>query len=206
MRHSETRTFRIVLIAWATLAILAVASDVFSRLPALAVQGAIAFEMLVFFCVLAISSRARRFLFSLNLKRLTWFHVWRVLPGAAFLYLHYVRHQLPWNFAVPGGYGDIVVGLTAWPASLLPAGNWKGRWTALLGWQVLGFLDLAGVVRAALLNGLRDPQSMRPLTQFPLSFLPAMLVALTFMAHIVAVVQIVRKLRERSNKQLAVSN
>jgi hypothetical protein len=39
---------------------------------------------------------------------------------------------------------------------------------------------------------------MRPLTHFPLSLLPAMLVALTFMAHIVAGAQIVRQLRNRS--------
>jgi hypothetical protein len=195
MTRSGAITFRIVLLAWASLAILAVASGVFTRLPAFAVQAAIAFQMLIFFCVLGVSSAARNFLFSLDLRRLTWFNVWRILPGTAFLYFYYVRHQLPWSFAVPGGYGDIAVGLAAWPASLLPAANWKGRWAALLGWHVLGFLDLASVVRAALMNGLRDPESMRPLTHFPLSFLPAMLVALTFMAHIVAAVQVARKAR-----------
>jgi hypothetical protein len=38
---------------------------------------------------------------------------------------------------------------------------------------------------------------MRPFTHCPLSLLPAMLVALTFMVHIVAMVQIVRRLRAR---------
>jgi len=199
MPGSESRTFRIVLTLWASVAVLAVVLGWFARWPAYAAQAAIALQMLIFLCVLAASRRAREYLFSLDVRRLTWFHAWRLLPGAAFLYLFYFHHQLPWSFAVPGGYGDMVIGLTAWPASMLPAAMWRRRWAALLVWHILGFADLAGVVRAALINGLRDPGSMRPLTQFPLSFLPAMLVALTFMAHIVAMVAIVRKTRQGGN-------
>jgi hypothetical protein len=90
------------------------------------------------------------------------------------------------------------VGLTALPASFFLTNPSKSKWVALLAWHVLAFADLAGVVRAALVNGRQDPESMRPLTHFPLSLMPAMLVSLTFMMHITAMVQIVRRLRAGS--------
>lgn len=198
MNDLHSRTVGWLLLIWALAAALAAALELFARLPVFAAQAAIALEMLAFFAVLILARGFREYLFSRDLRLLTAFQVWRVLPGAIFLYYFYALDRLPWSFAVPGGYGDIVVGLTALPASLLPASSWKGRWTALLIWHGLGFLDLAGAVRAALVNGLRNPDSMRPLTHFPLSLLPAMLVALTFMMHIVAMAQIVRRLRGRA--------
>lgn len=187
-----------LLVTWAVLAVTVVASGVLIRLPRFAAQGMIAAQMIIFFAVLVVAPGFRDYLFSRDLKSLTAFHAWRVIPGALFLYYFYQLHQLPWNFAVPGGYGDIAVAFTALPASELAASAWPGRWKALLAWQALAFLDLLGVVRAGLMNGLHNPESMRALTHFPLAFLPAMLVALTFMFHIVAVVQIVHRMRERS--------
>jgi hypothetical protein len=193
MSNSYSRTLRRLLLVWALLAAVVVALGLFARLPVFAAQGAIALQMLIFFAVLAFSPGFRGYLFSRDLRLLTAFHTWRIIPGAAFLYYFYVLHKLPWGFAVPGGYGDIVVGLTALPVSLLAASSWSGRWGALLAWHALGFIDLAGVVRAALVNGLHNPESMRPLTHFPLSLLPAMLVALTFMVHIIAAAQCARR-------------
>jgi hypothetical protein len=198
MSDLHSRILRRLLLLWALAAIVVVALGLFARLPVVAAQASIALQMLMFFAVLAFAPQFRNYLFSLDLRVLTAFHVWRVIPGALFLYYFYVLHQLPWNFAVPGGYGDILVGLTALPASLLPASSWRGRWGSLLAWHALGFLDLAGVVRAALFNGLHHPETMRSLTHFPLSLLPAMLVALTFMVHIVAIAQIVRRSRGRA--------
>jgi hypothetical protein len=187
-----------LLMIWITAAAAFVTSDAFAHLPVPMAQGAIAGQMLVFFAFFGFAPGFRNYLLARDLRRLTLFHLWRVLPGALFLYYYYSLHRLPWNFAVPGGYGDIVVAVTAPLAALLPASSWSGKWKALLGWHALGFLDLAGVVRAALVNGLHDPESMRVLTRFPLSSLPAILVALTFIMHIIAIGQIVRISRKHA--------
>lgn len=125
---------------------------------------------------------------------LTALHVWRVIPGTIFLY-YYVLRELPWSFAVPGGYGDILVGLTAIPASFLSRNFSRRNLPVLLVWQNLALLDLTIVVRAALVNALHNPESMRPLTHFPLSMLPAMLVPLTLMIHVISIAQIISRLK-----------
>jgi hypothetical protein len=190
-----------LLLYWVGLAIALVALDVFARLPVPMAQAAIAMQVLVFLTVLLFAPGIRDYLFTRDLRLLTLFHLWRILPGALFLYYYYSLHLLARSFAVPGGYGDIAVAITAPWASLLPASSWRGRWKALLLWQITGFLDLAGVVRAGLVNGRHNPESMRPLTHFPLSLLPAILVSLTFILHIMAVGQLGRRIR--TEKQLS---
>ena len=60
----------------------------------------------------AVSERLRSWAFSLDLARLTVFHMWRVIPGVAFLVL-YQHGKLPYGFAVPAGIGDILIAVTA---------------------------------------------------------------------------------------------
>ena len=202
MAGFPSRFLRYLVLLWSAAALTVAGTGLFTKLPVFAVQIAIALQMLVLLAVLALAPALREHLLSLNLRALTAFHVWRVLPGSLFLYDYYVLHQLPWSFAVPGGYGDILVALTAIPASWLAKGSGSSR-MLLLAWQSLAFFDLAGVVRAGLVNGLHNPESMRPLTHLPLSLLPAMLVPLTFMMHVIAVAQIGQGLRQASVRAVA---
>jgi hypothetical protein len=189
----ERRICFYTLLGWAVVAVIAVATHVFAYLPVAAAQAVIAAQMLIFLLVLLFAPGIREYLFTRDLRLLTLFHLWRALPGALFLYYYYSLHRLPWNFAVPGGYGDIVIAVTAPLAAQLPASASRLKSQVLLAWHVLGFLDLAGVVRAGLVNGRHNPEAMRALTHFPLSLLPAILVALTFVVHIIAIVQLARR-------------
>jgi hypothetical protein len=197
----ERRISLYVFCGWVTLAVIVVALGLLARLPVPVAQGIIAGQMLVFFVVLLLAPEVRDYLFTRDLRLLTLFHVWRIVPGALFLYYYYSLHLLPWSFAVPGGYGDIVVAVTAPLSALMVASSWPRRWKALLLWHFVGFLDLAGVVRAGFLHGRRNPESMRSLTHFPLSLLPAIMVSLTFILHIIAMGQLWRRIR-RVNSEI----
>jgi hypothetical protein len=60
---------------------------------------------------LAIIRPLRTWAFTVDLRYLIGFHVIRFV-GFYFLFL-YSRHELPYNFAVLGGWGDIIVALLA---------------------------------------------------------------------------------------------
>jgi hypothetical protein len=104
-----------------------------------------------------------------DLRALVLFHLTRFV-GVCFLILH-ARGRLPWAFAVPGGWGDIVVAVAAVLLVLLvrPEGPVGRR--AYLAWNVLGLLDILGVVVTAARLAFRDPASMQALLELPLSLL-----------------------------------
>ena len=124
----------------------------------------------------------RQFVRTVDLRALVLFHLTRFV-GFYFLVLH-ARGELPWAFAVPGGWGDILVAGTALLLVLLvrpdPA---RGR-RAYLVWNVLGFLDILGVVLTAARLAFRDPASMGALLELPLSLLLTFIVPVIVATHV----------------------
>jgi hypothetical protein len=116
--------------------------------------------------------------------------------GIYFLYLH-ARGQLPYAFAVPGGWGDITVASVA--AILLAAGG--PRTTVLrracIAWNVFGLIDILFVVVTAARLVLADPASMSPLLRLPLSLLPTFLVPLLIASHVVLGIRLAHSARAR---------
>jgi hypothetical protein len=178
------RTVRAVLLAWGTLALGASLLGVLGSLPPL-VFPLLIWSGPVAFLVLRARSRAfQAYLLGLDLRPLVLFHLVRALAGVGFLVLHQ-RGQLPGELALYAGWGDIAVGLTA-PLALLalpahtPA---RQRWVLL--WNVLGLLDILGVILSAqrLLLFSGTPDALAPLTRFPFSLLPLFIVPLVFITH-----------------------
>ena len=130
-----------------------------------------------------LSSIAERWLVGLHLTRFV---------GAYFLYL-YGQGQLPYAFAVPGGWGDIVVASLA--AILLVAGPPRYAWlrSAYIVWNVIGLADILFVVATAAWLGAADPESMAALLRLPLSLLPTFLVPLIIASHVVLGVRLARR-------------
>jgi hypothetical protein len=124
-----------------------------------------------------------RWLVALHLARFVGFY---------FLYL-YGRGELPYAFAVLGGWGDIVVASLA--AALLlwgPPRDVRRRW-AYAAWNVLGLADILFVVATAARLGLADPASMAALVRLPLSLLPTFLVPLIIASHVILGVRLGRR-------------
>jgi len=87
-------------------------------------------------------------------------------------------------FAVPGGWGDIIVaplalGLLGVAGELEPR-----RWFVGL-WNTLGLIDILFVVATASRLAIADPESMNALLHLPLSLLVTFLVPLIIADHVV---------------------
>jgi hypothetical protein len=123
---------------------------------------------------------------------------WLVAPhltryvGVYFLYLH-GQGRLPYSFAVPGGWGDIVAASLA--AGLLVLGPPRPGWRRVvyLAWNVFGLVDLIFVVLTAGRLGFEDPASMAELLELPLSLLPTFLVPILIASHLVLAVRLLRR-------------
>ena len=137
-----------------------------------------------------LSTRFRAWLLAIDARWLVGLHLTRFV-GAYFLYL-YGRGELPYAFAVPGGWGDIAVASLA--ALLLLSGSpaRAGRRAAYTLWNVLGLADILFVVVTAARLGAADPESMAALLRLPLSLLPTFLVPSIIASHVVLGVRLAR--------------
>jgi len=122
----------------------------------------------------------REWLADVDLRSVIAIHVTR-LVGIYFLML-YGRGLLPRQFAIPAGWGDIAVAVTAlcW---LVLARDPADHRTLLWIWNIAGSLDIAFVVATAARMAMADPDSMGPLSTLPLSLLPTFLVPLIIASH-----------------------
>lgn len=125
----------------------------------------------------------------LDLRALVLLHVTRFV-GFYFLVL-YERGVLPYAFAVPGGWGDIVTGALALVVCLIPMAA-AARLRAISIWNMVGFADILLVVLAAARLGLADPAQLWALGVLPLSLLPTFLVPLIIATHVIIFLRIQR--------------
>jgi hypothetical protein len=132
----------------------------------------------------------RSWLTSMRMRKLVALHVTRFV-GIYFLVL-YRRGELPYAFAVPGGWGDIVVAALALIIVLLVADLDRAR-ALVLAWNLLGFADILFVVATAARLGLTDPPSIAALLRLPLSLLPTFLVPIIIASHILIFVRVARR-------------
>jgi hypothetical protein len=146
----------------------------------------------VFGLAYLLSEEFRLFVLSLDLRVLTAAQTWRVL-GAVFLIL-WAQGALPGVFALPAGWGDVAIGVTA----PLVAWNWRRLFPGKIFviWNVLGILDLVVAVTLGVLSSatplgiLRGDVSSRLMGQFPLSLIPTFLVPLFVIFHLIALIRV----------------
>jgi hypothetical protein len=132
----------------------------------------------------------RQLVTTVDLRALVLLHVTRFV-GFYFLALH-ARGELPWTFAVPGGWGDNTVAATALLLVLLVRPDSSGGRRAYLAWNVLGLLDILGVVLTAVRLALADPGSMRALLRLPLSLLLTFVVPIIIATHVLMLARLTR--------------
>jgi hypothetical protein len=135
----------------------------------------------------------RGWLAGLNLRQLVALHLTR-FAGIYFLIL-YARGELPFAFAVPGGWGDIVIATGALTLVLLVP-DLAARRAWVLSWNLLGLLDILYVVATAFRLALANPDSMAAMLRLPLSLLPTFLVPLIIAGHVLLFWRL-RRERER---------
>ena len=139
------------------------------------------------------SSVFRGWALTVDIRGLVLVHASRFV-GVYFLVL-YSRGELPYAFAVPGGWGDIGVATTAVAVSAGARRSGPVGWASYFAWNVLGLLDILVVVATAGRLGMAVPGSMTALTRLPLSLLPTFLVPIIIVTHIVIFVRLLASLR-----------
>lgn len=173
------RTFILALALWFTIFLVIGASGAVAKLQPPFPQIILAVLVLLLLAAYVFWKSLRDWLKSIPLESLVALHLVRFV-GAYFLWLH-VRGELPHDFAVPAGWGDIAV---ACLAGLLLITRPSGR-TPYLIWNALGLADILFVVIMAARLAMADPSSMAALLRLPLSLLPTFVVPLVIFTHIV---------------------
>jgi hypothetical protein len=184
------RTVVLLLAVWLAAAINVGRSGLLARLPVPPPAIAIGLTILLLLLV-RVSRVARAAAWTLGPGWLVGFHAIRIAAGAYFLTL-YNRGELPAAFAVPAGWGDITVGVTALivVALCIPVRTRTQR-VALLVWNAAGLVDILAVLANGARMFLGDPAIAAPFTSLPLALLPTFVVPLVIVSHVL-LFQVVR--------------
>jgi hypothetical protein len=183
----------LVLAAWAVTTALSATRGAYlqrelGETPPVAVQLVTALAAMAL--LLATSPSLRSLL--TNQKNLLRLNLWR-LVGSVFLVLM-VTGRMPALWALPAGIGDILVGAAAFPvASRLES---PGGLRRAIGFNLFGLADLIVAVALGIMTSRGPAQVFHTVptselaTHFPLALVPAFLVPLAFMVHLVSLWQL----------------
>ncbi len=192
--HEGSRTTTVVLavLAWLVAATALGATGVLRALGPPAPQ-VVLLGLTVLAVVLGLARPTlRTWLMTVDERLLVGFHLTRFV-GVYFLVL-YGRGELPFDFAVPGGWGDIAVATLAlglivgWRATRVSA---DGGPNSI--WNVLGLIDIAFVVATAAQLALTAPDSMQALLRLPLNLLLTWLVPIVIASHVLLGIRFARR-------------
>ena len=185
--------FRAAFWTWFLTALAAGRFEWLERLPVPAIQGILfvitAVLLAAYFRLPALRARVDE----LDVRALVLLHVSRFV-GIYFLVLHQ-RGELPYAFAVPGGWGDNLTAFLALCVVFVPLRE-EIRRHAILIWNTIGLVDIVLVVATAARFGLTDPDQLRAFRHLPLSMLPTFLVPLIIATHVIIYVRLARPAAE----------
>lgn len=156
---------QVILIIWLLLAIVLTQLGLFTKLPTASIQ--IILISLTLICVFSyvLSMKFREFIKKIGVRGILILHLVRYV-GIYFLYL-YSLGRLPYDFAVPGGWGDI--GVAVYASIILIVPGLIERKNLLLIWNIIGLIDIIFVVATAGRINLSNPGELYELTVLPLS-------------------------------------
>jgi hypothetical protein len=183
-----------VVVVWFVLALVGSLVGVFDSEPRPPILlGLAAVVPVALFVLIYLESPGfREFVSSLDLRWLTLAQTWRVL-GVVFVILYY-QGRLPGVFALPAGWGDFAIGITA----PLVAWLWKPPYPqkTFAVWNLLGITDLVVAVTLGVLASktpvglLAGDASTRLMGMFPLSLIPTFFVPLFVILHLISLIRV----------------
>ena len=122
----------------------------------------------------------RGWLRQVNLRGFVAFHITRFV-GIVFLMMSQ-RGELSPEWALPAGWGDIAVAAGALLIVIfIPRPDSRPDIVRL--WNLIGLIDIIAVVVTAARIGMREPQAIAPLLEFPMSLVPTFVVPIVFATH-----------------------
>ena len=129
----------------------------------------------------------REFTRSLNPRTLTFVQSWRIAGFT--LPVLYAAGMLPAGFAVPAGWGDIAIGVTAPLITLKFATSSQRR--GFVFWQILGIVDLVMAIALGTLARLFSPRGVPTAVMkvLPMSLNPTFAVPLLIILRLICIAQ-----------------
>jgi hypothetical protein len=185
-----SRTILLAGLAWLAVATAAGGAGLVSALPPFALPLTLIGLTATLLVLPSVAPGFRAWLAAGDVRWLVALHLTRYV-GAYFLHLH-ARGELPYAFAVPGGWGDIAVATLAAAVLLSGPPASPGRRTAWAAWNVIGLVDIVFVVGTAGYLVVTAPGSIAALARLPLSLLATFLVPLIIASHVVLAVRLAR--------------
>jgi hypothetical protein len=179
-QHSSRR-YLVGVLLWLGGAVVLVGSGRFAQLRPPAPQLVLLGLTAALLAAGAMLTGFRIWLAGINLRQLVALHISRYV-GICFLVLA-SRGDLPAPFALPAGWGDIVIATGAL-VFVLFVPNLLAQRTTLQIWNVLGLADILFVVATAARFLFVAPESMRPLVVLPLGLVPTFLVPMIIATHL----------------------
>lgn len=145
--------------------------------------------LVVVLLALAFSASFRATLAALSLPAIIGVQLYRSV-GAIFLVL-LAMGQLPGHFALPAGWGDIAIGVSAPLVALALARGARGSKTLAYVWNIVGIVDLVvavgmgtGLLPQFVLSGVHGPlPAAAAMGVFPMILVPALAVPVSVMLH-----------------------
>jgi hypothetical protein len=179
-----------LVLVWFLFSLVASALHLFKTAPdqpPLPLGLAVLIPIGIFLAWAAASQPFRQFLLSLNPNTLTYIQAWRI-AGFVFLALYSYR-ILPGQFALPAGWGDIAIGVTA-PFVAMKLANPRFR-KSFIFWQLLGIADLVIAIAMGVASRLIDPHGIATdaMTVLPMSLIPTFAVPLFMILHFICIAQ-----------------
>lgn len=197
-RGATLRTASLILIGWFLVAIalggLGVYQASSDRLPT--IQYGILLPILIGGVLLWRSSTLGRIIDAVPLPWLVGVQLYRAL-GTMFLIL-YANNKLPALFAWPAGIGDILVGVLAPLVALIYARAPREGASLVLGWNVLGILDLVVAVSTGFITAPSpflphiNPPTSELMSVLPLVVIPTFAVPISILLHIATLMKLRR--------------
>jgi hypothetical protein len=189
-----------VLTAWFALIAVLGATGTFVTAPGtppVPIAIGVMVPIVLFFGGLWMSRPFRDFVLATDIRLMVGIQAWR-FAGLAFLAM-YAYGLLPGMFALPAGFGDIAIGLTApWIlVALIRQPRFAASKTFVV-WNLLGLLDLVvavgtGALSAAVATGVAGEVITSPMAGLPLVLIPVYLVPILFTLHIATLMQVRRQ-------------
>ncbi len=188
-------TVKAALAVWLAVVLIAGASGAFVGAPGqppLPVFAGAVVPLIVSAVAMRASQAFREFLLALDIRLIVAIQAWRY-AGFGFVAL-YANHVLPGLFAWPAGLGDMAIGMVApWWIVALSKNPDAAASSGFRLWNVLGILDFVIAFTTATICAMiittDVPPTIAPMGQLPLVLIPAFMVPLFVMLHIVALMQ-----------------
>jgi hypothetical protein len=138
---------------------------------------------------------------ALSPSAIPWLQTLRI-GGGLTLFAAWASGFAPWSWAATAGAGDILVGLGAAAVAAFLGTGLAGSRTAAIAWNVFGLVDITHTLVRGLLAApgpqqriFETPPNLVPMV-FPFIYLPAFIVPLTILLHILSLQQLARMRRQ----------